>query len=295
MKILITGINGFVGTYLKKELISMGHDVWGLDIETHSDKTFGANLMDEKAIDAVLMKIKPDYVFHLAAIANVDHSNKSLVYDINFRGTLNVLNSCIQLKKIPRFIFISSSQVYGNVPEDILPIDEYCPVNPVNHYGASKAAAETIVKTFSYEYGIEYVISRSFNSTGPGQTDKFVVPKIVNAFKKGDNTISLGNIDTIRDFTDVRDVVRAYAGIVEHFKNGETYNIASNKGITIRNIIDKLIHISGREITIEKKDFLVRNSEIQSNIGSADKIKLDTGWEPQFNIDETLRCMLTNV
>lgn len=292
MKVLLTGINGFVGTYLKNELIARGYDVWGVDVESTSDRTFGASIMDENALLSIFRQVEPDYIVHLAAIAEVDQLNESLFYDINFRGTLNVLNSCLRLKKIPRLVFISSSLVYGNVTVDSLPIDESFAINPVNHYGASKAAAEIAVKTFGAEYGLEYVIVRPFNHTGPGQTEKFVVPKIVNAFKRGDSTISLGNINTIRDFTDVRDVVKAYTTIIDHFKNGEIYNVSSGKGITIRDIIDKLNHISGRLITVDKKEFLVRKSEIKSIVGNAQKLKNDLNWEATISFDDTLYSML---
>lgn len=292
MKILLTGSNGFVGTYLKNELIARGDEVWGIDIESASDKTFGASIMDENALVGIFRQVEPDYVVHLAAIADVDQSNGTMIYNINFRGTLNVLNSCIHLTKTPRIVFISSSLVYGNVPFKCLPIDESFKVDPVNHYGASKAAAEIAVKTFGSEYGLEYVIVRPFNHTGPGQTEKFVVPKIVNAFRRGDSNISLGNINTIRDFTDVRDVVKAYSGIINHFKNGEIYNVASGKGITISNIIEKLECIFGRTITIDKKEYLVRKSEIESIVGNAQKLKNDIGWEAIISIDETLDAML---
>jgi len=292
MKILITGSNGFVGTYLNAELTAAGNDVWGIDFESYSNNTFSVNIMNENALIGILEKVQPDYIIHLAAIADVDQSNESQFYDINFKGTINVLNSCTHLEKKPRFVFISSSLVYGNVPIECLPIDESFAVNPVNHYGASKAAAEIAVKTFGCEYGLEYIIVRPFNHTGPGQTEKFVVPKIVNAFRNGDSRISLGNINTIRDFTDVRDIVKAYSAIIKYFKNGEIYNVASGKGITISNIVEKLEHISGRTITIDKKESLLRKSEIQSIIGNAQKIKKDIGWEAIISIDETLNAML---
>lgn len=292
MRILVTGSNGFVGTYLLEELSIKGKDAWGIDRESHSEKTISADIMDEPSIDGILQQLNPDFVLHLAGIANVDHSNKSLVYDINFRGTLNLLNACVQLKKIPRFVFISSSQVYGNVPLELLPIDESFPLDPVNHYGASKAAGELAVKTYGCEYGMEYVILRPFNHTGPGQTDKFVIPKIVNAFNRDEKTLALGNIHTIRDFSDVRDVVKAYDSIIDHFKNGSIYNIASEKGITIASIVEKIIQISGKAMTIDKKEFLVRKNEIQSIIGNAQRIKNETGWRPLFTIDDTLKAML---
>lgn len=291
MKVLITGCNGFVGTYLTKELTEMGIDVWGIDIKSNSKQNIAASIMDTNALNDIVKQVNPDYVIHLAAIANVNHSDKSLIYDINFKGTLNLLNASIQAVTMPRFLYISSSLVYGNVPIEKLPIDETFNVEPVNHYGASKAAAEIAVKAFASEYGLEYVIVRPFNHTGVGQTENFVIPKMVNAFKRKDAKIELGNINTIRDFTDVRDVVRAYAGILNNFKNGEIYNLATGNGNTISNVIEKLKILSGHEMVIEIKDFLVRKSEVQSVIGDPRKIKNELGWKPNYCFDDTLNAM----
>ncbi len=292
MKVLVTGINGFVGQHLFRELESRNIKVWGIDTESCFEKIKAVNLLDQKLLDIALKDISPDYVIHLAGIANVDHTNSSLIYDINFNGTLNLLSACNKLNSKPGFLFVSSSQVYGNVPEDKLPIDEAFLINPVNHYGSSKAAGEMLVKAFGAEYGIEYVIARPFNHTGPGQTDKFVVPKIVNAFKRKDKAIELGNIDTIRDFTDVRDIVKAYCTIIENFKDGEIYNISSGNGISIYNVFLKLKEITGHDMEIIRKDFLVRKNDIKSIVGNCNKIKKDTGWTTNISIEETLKEML---
>lgn len=294
MKVLITGINGFVGRHLARELNSKETDVWGIDTSSASENVSAVNILDRESIHIALNHILPEIIIHLAAIANVDHSNLSLIYDVNFHGTVNLLNACVSLDKRPKFIFVSSSQVYGNVSEDKLSIDEFFQINPVNHYGASKAAAEMSVKAFGAEYGIEYAIARPFNHTGPGQTDKFVVPKLITAFNQRKKTIELGNIHTIRDFTDVRDVAAAYRLIIENFTSGETYNIASGKGIRISDIILKLKKISGHDMEIIKKEFLVRGNEIQSAVGNNEKIKNMIGWSPSIQIDDTLRDMLNS-
>ncbi len=292
MKVLITGVNGFVGRHLFRELKSGNTEVCGIDTESFSSDTIAVNILDQHLLDKVIKSTCPDYIIHLAAIASVDHSNISRIYDINFHGTLNLLYSCYKLNKKPGFLFISSSQVYGNVSEERLPIDESFPVNPVNHYGASKASGEMAVKAFSAEYGIEYVIARPFNHTGPGQSDRFVVPKIINAFKKRDKAIELGNIDTARDYTDVRDVVKAYCSIISDFRPGEVYNISSGTSRTVREIFNLMKKLSGHEMDIIQKDVLVRKNEIMSITGNAGTIKSAIGWESRIEIEETLLSML---
>ncbi len=294
MKILITGINGFVGRYLSRELSASGHDVSGLDTSSDSENVIAADITDEKSLTAAVKQISPDCVFHLAAVADVDRDDKTLMYDINIGGTLNLLRACASLDRHPRFVFISSAQVYGNVPEERLPINESFPVCPVNHYGAGKAAGEMIVKAFSAENGLEYVIFRPFNHTGPGQSERFVVPKIVNAFRRGDEAIELGNIHTIRDFTDVRDVVRAYVEISGNFRNGEIFNVASERGVCIADVIEILERISGRKMRVVKKEHLVRKSEILSVIGNAKKLKRAIGWSGRVGFEETLSDMFNN-
>lgn len=292
MKVLVTGINGFVGQHLLRELKSRNIEVHGIDTESRSAGVMAVNILNQNLLDDVLKEISPDYIIHLAAIANVDHSNVSLIYNINCNGTLNLLIACSKLNTKPGFLFVSSSQVYGNVPEEKLPIYETCPVNPVNHYGASKAAGEMAVKAFGAEYGIEYVIVRPFNHTGTGQSDRFVIPKIVNAFRRGDKSIELGNINTVRDYTDVRDVVKGYCDIIGSFQSGETYNISSGNGKTVHEIFDILTKITGREMKIIQNDTFFRKSEIKSVIGNAEKLKSATGWKNENEIEDTLISML---
>lgn len=292
MKVFVTGINGFAGQHLVRELEYRGHDVSGIDIASTSEKVKKADILFPAQIEQALSLVNPDYIIHLAAIASVDHSNASHIYNINFHGTINLLSACAGLDKKPGFLFVSSSQVYGNVAADKLPIDESFQLEPVNHYGASKAAAEMAVRAFGAEYGIPWVIVRPFNHTGPGQSDRFVVPKIVNAFRRRDNSIELGNIHTVRDFTDVRDIARAYADIIENFQHGELYNICSGRGLSVSEIFDMLINITGHGMKIVKKESLVRGNEIQSVTGNAGKLAGVSAWKPRIVIEQTLRDML---
>jgi GDP-6-deoxy-D-talose 4-dehydrogenase len=292
VRILVSGINGFVGSYLKNILEERGHEIFGIDIRNDDKAVFSIDLLDLKALSETVLSINPDAVIHLAGIAQVDFKNPNIIYNVNVIGTANLLTACAGLSNPVKFLFISSSQVYGHVPENKLPVDESFPVCPVNHYGASKAACEDIVRAFSYEIGIEFVIARPFNHTGKGQTSNFVIPKIVEAFKNRNSSIELGNTDTVRDFLDVRDVVRAYADIIENFKNGEVYNIASGRGIKISEVIEKLEELTSHKITIMHKEYLQRKSEIMTVIGNADKIYSSLLFKPRYNLIDTLKDML---
>jgi len=294
LKVLVTGINGFVGQHLKRELEIHGHDVRGLDVISTNAKVLEVNILDALRLNKALKDTGPDAVIHLAAIASVDHRDPATLYNVNFNGTVNLLNACKELEQKPCFLFISSSQVYGNVPADKLPIDETFPVNPVNHYGATKAAAEMAVMAFGAEYGLPYVIARPFNHTGPGQTDRFVVPKMINGFRERAEFIELGNIDTIRDFTDVRDVVKAYVSILENFISGNVYNVSSGIGVTVAEIFEMIKRISGHNMNIKKRELLVRGNEIWSVIGNSSLLRETTGWRPEILIERTLKDMLEN-
>lgn len=292
MKVFVTGINGFVGRHLMPELEKRGHEVLGIDTISNDSRITEADILDDEKIEVILKNSMPDFIIHLAAISSVDHKESSEIYKVNCIGTLNLLSACIKLEKLPGFLFVSSSQVYGNVDSSRLPINESSPVEPVNHYGASKAAAEMVVKAFGMEYNLPFVIARPFNHTGPGQSDKFVIPKIINAFRHGDASIELGNIDTVRDFIDVRDVVKAYAVILEKFNSGEIYNIAGGHGLTISEIFEKIKYVTGHQMNIVKKDFLIRNNDIRAVIGDPGKLLRDTGWQAASPIETTLQDML---
>ena len=292
MRALVTGINGFAGRHLRLELEKRGHEVWGIDTYEAGTGITAADILDAGKIKNIIKELSPEVVIHLAAISSVDHKDPSAVYNVNFNGTLNLLSACVGARVLSKFLFVSSSQAYGNVDADKLPIDESFPLDPVNHYGAGKAAAEMAVRAFSAEYGLPFVIARPFNHTGPGQTDRFVVPKIVSAFRRRDESIELGNTDTVRDYTDVRDVVKAYAGLMENFQSGEVYNISGGRGLTVAEIFKKVTQITGHNMKIIRHDSLVRGNEIRNVIGCYDKLKISTGWQPELPLETTLRDML---
>lgn len=272
MRILITGINGFVGRYLAQELAAKKHEVYGLDTAALQKNTFKADLRSSKEVLEVVQAVQPDEVFHLAGISKAAEENAKEIYEINVNGTLNLLLACSALKALPRFLFASSSQVYGNVPAADQPIAETRFFMPVNHYGASKAAAENLIMAFHHEKKLPVCILRPFNHTGPGQSPFFLIPKLVQAFKKKHNPIILGNLNVTRDFTDVRDIANIYACFVENFPNGETFNIGSGIGYTLTGVIEILKSLTGFNPEIVSSPDFMRPNDISYAVGNNGKL-----------------------
>lgn len=293
MNVLITGINGFVGTILRRSLEERGARVFGIDVQSGDDAVHAVDITDQAAVLRCINALRPDCIFHLAAISRVDYDNPSLLYRINVTGTLNLLIAAAQLAEKPRFLLVSSSQVYGIVPEKCQPIGEGTAVMPVNHYGASKAAAEQIARVFHHEYGLPVAIARSFNHIGRGQDPHFVIAKIIRAIKEQKHEMTLGNLSVTRDFLDVRDVVDAYISLMENFPDGAVYNIASGNGYRLADLLGIIQEISGTRLNITKSDSLLRKNEIVMSIGDSSAIRKTHDWRPAHSIRETLEWILS--
>ena len=292
MKILVTGINGFVGKILHPLLLERGHEVFGIDLKGNEDNVFSVDITDFKKVEDAVLQISPQAIVHLAGIAIVNFDDPKSLYDINVIGTLNILGAANKLKEKPNFLFISSSQVYGNVPIQNLPITEKHLIAPINHYGSSKAAAERIALAFHQEAGLPLVIARPFNHIGQGQTTNFIIPKLVKAFKAKQPTLNLGNTKVERDFLDVRDIAMTYSKLIEIFPDGKIYNIASGVGISISKVLESLEDLTGNKVEIIADKTLFRKNEIISVLGDASFLRKDLGWEPQFRVADTLAWML---
>ena len=293
MKVLITGINGFVGSILRQSLEKKGHQVFGVDIKSHDSNVFPVDITDQTAVNRCMLEISPDAIYHLAAISQVDYSELSKLYNININGTINLLSASLSLSHLPRFLLVSSCQVYGIVDEANQPINEKNEVKPVNHYGASKAAAEYIAQVFHKIHGLPLAILRPFNHIGRGQDPHFVIAKIIETIKEKKDTIELGNLSVVREFNDVRDVVEIYIKLMEQFPNGMTLNIASGKGYRLHDII-KLIHdLTDITLKIKNTETLIRKNEITTLIGDSTALKNLYNWQPAYSIKETLQWILT--
>jgi len=288
---LVTGASGFTGRYMVEALVKQGFEVVGLGSKpTAASETLACDLTDLDAVKNCVERVCPDWVIHLAAQSFVGHEDQRAFYDVNVFGTLNLLQALSTLDKKPsRILVASSANVYGT--PDIGEIDESACPSPVNHYACSKLAMEHMVSTWFEKLPI--IIARPFNYTGPHQNSRFLVPKIVNHFAEKSPDIELGNIDVSRDFSDVRDVVNAYLAVLKSDASSTVVNISSGSDIALRSIINKMNELAGYEIKINVNPAFVRSNEIPRLCGSNQRLKQLTGWQPKYNLDETLKDMLS--
>ncbi len=303
-KILVTGSTGFVGHHLIERLSSK-YQVIGLDRQastnTKSVNYHSVDLTDKAALASQIRKYRPDGIIHLAAIATTWEKDARQVFDVNLMGTLNLYQSVSELKQNdgydPKILFISSSEVYGRAtnPENIT---EQELLQPNNFYATSKAAADRLTYQYSQSQGLNTVILRPFNHTGPGQRPGFFVPDMVSQIVKLEssdkNELSVGNLSAVRDFSDVRDVVRAYQLVLEtELKRGEVYNICSGRGVSMQSVLDKLLAMAKKPIEVVVDPSRIRPSDTPVFVGNHDKLTQDTNWQPEIDLDTTLKDSLT--
>ncbi len=269
-KALVTGISGFVGPYLKRELEDNGYEVLGLDRHGGGQGVLVCDITDYASVFKAVEMTKPDLVLHLAGFSSVSRSfeEPEMCRRINVTGTKNLLDAISGLGLKPKILVISSADVYGE-PEH-LPIDEKHPLNPVSPYGKSRAEQEKLA--LSYELPV--TISRSFNHTGRDQPDSFVIPSFRKQVEEAEDggTIRVGNLDIVRDFSDVRDVVRAYRLLLEKGKAGEIYNVGSGTGHSLRDILDMFIRETKKRLVVKVDDARLRKDDISRQVAGTAKI-----------------------
>ncbi|WP_144158542.1 NAD-dependent epimerase/dehydratase family protein [Paraburkholderia sp. BCC1885] len=289
---LVTGASGFTGSWLVSNLVASGHAVTEALAGQRSAETPSRRRLDITSLEdcrRVIGDVRPDYIVHLAAISFVGHDDALDFYRVNVLGTLNLLQACADIGHTPRKVLIASSaSVYGNVTSDA--IDETFPLAPVNHYASSKAAMESMVRTWFDRLPI--LIVRPFNYTGRGQTSNFLVPKIVEHFIHRESTISLGNIDVARDFSDVRYVVQVYEALLDSAAAGETVNVCTGEPYTLRQILAMAGDLTGHELEIRVNPALVRSSDVRMLAGSPSKLRTLLPGIAPIEFRETLRWML---
>ncbi len=300
MKSLITGIGGFVGPYLARHLIDNGHKVYGIERAQRKVKgceTYIADILDKKKIAEIMQKVRPDYIFHLAGQSSVEVSWKEpkLTRDINVNGTVNLLNSVVRARISPKIIIVSSSEIYGR-PEK-LPVKESHPLRPTSPYGESRLEQEKALKEFINRHKLQIAVARSFPHTGPGQIPKFVCPAFAEQIamiekKKAEPLIKVGSLDNERDFSDVRDVVRAYLLMAEKGRIGEAYNVCSGKAWKIRKILKFLLKNSTARPKVTVDPAKLRKGDMKKVVGSHSKLTKETGWKPEMKFEQTLLDIL---
>ena len=309
MRVLITGVTGFVGSHLAEYALSKGAEVWG-SIRWRSDTGNIAHIKDEirlvecdlrdlTSVNQLISESKPDYIFHLAAQSFVLTSwhapHETLT--TNIIGQLNILEALRFGDKEAKLQIAGSSEEYGMVYENEVPIKETNPLRPLSPYGVSKVAQDLLAYQYAKSYGLKIVRTRAFNHSGPRRGDVFVESDFakqivqIEAGKK-EPVISVGNLEAKRDFTDVRDTVKGYWLALEKGELGEVYNICSGKAWSIRELLDMLLSMTGVKVTVKKDPKRERPSDVPILLGDYSKFNEKTGWKPEIPFEKTLDDIL---
>ncbi len=293
---LITGAAGFTGRYLTSLLAREGHEVHCVVHHVPSEPIADAScvhvadLADHAAISRVVEEVDPDHVVHLAAIAFVGHDDVEELYRSNVVGTRQLLDALSGPARQPKSVLIASSaNVYGNAREGVL--DESMRLAPANDYGVSKVAVEYVAQL--YQSRVPIIVVRPFNYTGRGQSENFLIPKIVAHARQKAPVIELGNFEVARDFSDVRAVVDAYARLLDAPDAiGETFNISSGRAVSLGDILDRVTALCGHQFDVRINPALLRSNEVRTLLGSSDKVESVIGELKRVPLDETLQWML---
>ena len=289
---LITGLRGFTGYYMARELSAAGYHVHGTVMpgEPTGPDLFAVDLLDRASVAAAIEQVRPDVVVHLAGIAFVAHNDADQMYRVNVVGTRNLLEALAAgIHKPSSVLLASSANIYGNA--DVPVIDENVPPAPANDYAVSKLAMETMARLWMDRLPI--TIARPFNYTGVGQTENFLPPKIVSHFRKEARRIELGNLAIARDFSDVRMVAKSYRRLLAAAPSGEAFNVCSGQPHSLESLIDIMSDIAGYRIEVHVNPAFVRANEVLTLTGSNAKLAGVIGKIEPTPLPETLRWMYT--
>lgn len=292
MRAVVTGATGFVGTHLVAHLRERGDEVYGIDRER--------DVTDPVQMREVFQQFRPEVTYHLAALSHVGESwrHPEEFTRVNVVGTRRVLDAAFDAAPDSTTVVVSSSEVYGVVSESDLPLRESFRVAPANPYSASKVEAEHVAHELASR-GQRIIIARPFNHIGPGQSITFVVPALVNrlldARESGANEIRVGDLSTRRDFSDVRDVVRAYRLMAERGASGEVYNVASGRDVALSDVANRLVALLAPLVALVVDPELLRPSDVPVFRGSFEKLRDATGWSPEISLDASLNDVIDDV
>lgn len=308
MNCLVTGAAGFAGSHLAEYLVKRGHAVVGLAMP--GEDLFRLNglrgsmeirpedITDRQSLRERIGNTKFDWVFHLAALASVANSfgAPGLAFRVNTQGTVNILEA-LRPKPPKMLVYVSSADVYGQVPASAIPIRETAPLKPASPYAASKAAAEIACLQYWRTFAFPIVVLRPFNHTGPRQGPGFAPSDFASAIARIEKgldppKLAVGNLDSHRDYSDVRDIVRAYALAAEHCEAGEVYNVSSGNAVKIGDLLQSLLSRSSAQVAVSQDPSRSRPSDVPYVLGDSSKFARRTGWRPEVPFDTTLTDLL---
>lgn len=297
-RVLVTGASGFAAPFLIRRLLGEGCEVVGA---THGPgkrlpegcRTLPLDITDAEAVRRAVAGARPDEIYHLAGLTRPASGAVGEFHAVNFGGALNLLEAAREEAPEAGVLLVGSAYAYGRVDH---PISETEPLNPTNHYGVSKAAADMLGRSYALQ-GLRVVNARPFNHSGPGQSPDFLLPTLVEQFaaiKAGrrEPSVKLGNLDSVRDLSDVRDVARAYVLALRRGRPGEAYNAGSGRGSKVRELFEMVRRESGAEVELVVEPSRVRAGDIPYLVADVSRAKEELGWRPEIPLERTVRDML---
>lgn len=308
MRVLITGIAGFAGSHLAEHLLAeTDWEVWGTIYQNDYNVSHlrdrvnlrRVDLRNPEPVQNLLGEAQPDRIYHLAGQSYVPASwdNPWQTFEINVRSQINLLEAILSINLKPRILIVASNEEYGLITPGDLPLDEETPLCPASPYAVSKVAQDMLGLQYHLNYDLFIVRVRPFNHVGPRQRDEFVAPAFARQLAEIEAglrppVVKVGNLEAERDFTDVRDVVRAYFLALERGKAGEVYNVGAGEAHSIRELLDILLELSTAQATVEQDPARMRPSDVPVVICDASRFRTQTGWAPQISFHESLRSVL---
>lgn len=309
VKALITGITGFAGGHLAAHLLARGDieiygvardEGYGLDHLGRPVSVVIADLQDPQVVEEMLLDVQPDHIYHLAAQAYVPTAWQAPweTFENNVRPELNILQVMVHARLKARLLVVASNEVYGAISPDRLPVDESTLLEPNNPYGVSKVAQDLLARQYFLSHGLDVIRARAFNHLGPRQSPQFVAANFARQIAEAEvglrqPVVRVGNLQAQRDFTDVVDVVRAYALLMEKGRSGEAYNVGSGQPRSIQSLLDTLIELSSIQFRVEKDPARIRPSDVPIIYSDITRLRTDTAWEPTVPFEESLRRVLS--
>ena len=299
MRVFITGIEGFVGRHLAVLLRAAGHEVAGSALSGgDGDELVELDVRDQDQVDRTIGAARPEVVFHLAGEASVSVSFHRPVetFEVNAAGALHVLEAC-RRTAAARVVLVTSCEVYGDLDPAAGPVPETRAMAPISPYGGSKADQDLLGEQYARTFGLDVVRVRSFPHTGPGQAEPYLFPSVARRIAeaeagRGPATVTVGNVDVVRDLLDVRDVARAYLLVMERGRAGEAYNVCGGRGRILRENLEELCGLARVPVKLEVDRSKRRPADTAWMVGDPSKLESETGWRPGIGWRETANDLL---